>query len=465
VIDLGDANRARDLAHGGAFIPGLTLPELAECDLVMQHNGRELALAARVVMVGANGVGLEVVGFNAGIRECIAELARSSGLAAATPAPTPIRRAISSPAMPVQPPMQREPTPPPGPVIKRPSQPLPVQRPSQPIPAQRPPERYELETEPVPALAADHHHHRDDLPELPELSTQPRVLLDHSAHDHELPELSTQPRVHLAFEPEPDPEPTQQVEAEALELGDPVAAALLPQLPMETGLQSFELDTSEPDVLDLAGATPAIVAPWEVDHSEPLATEDEVAAAVAGDVDVDVDDDDAEADADIGDKTGETPLGDLPPDDDTETEEEAKATRSIPKNVAERVRGLNLAQQIKLAHTGETAERILLERFYGKHVWEALLRNPRITGPEVARISRMGQLPRPLIEIIVGNGAWLQIPEVRRALLSNPRLVTDQIQRIMYLLPKHELKLACVNSAYPHGVRDCARRMTKQMKK
>ena len=69
---------------------------------------------------------------------------------------------------------------------------------------------------------------------------------------------------------------------------------------------------------------------------------------------------------------------------------------------------------------GEVSERIMLERMYGKNVWEALLRNPRITGPEVARIARMGALPRTLLELIVGNGGWLQIPEVRRALLVEP---------------------------------------------
>ena len=46
---------------------------------------------------------------------------------------------------------------------------------------------------------------------------------------------------------------------------------------------------------------------------------------------------------------------------------------------------------------------------YGKNVWEALLRNPRLTAPEVARIARMGQLPRPLIEIIVGSDEKLRL--------------------------------------------------------
>ncbi len=143
-------------------------------------------------------------------------------------------------------------------------------------------------------------------------------------------------------------------------------------------------------------------------------------------------------------------------DDDDET------VRAIPKNVNERLRGLSLAQQIKIAKHGETSERIILERMYSKAVWEALLHNPRITGPEVARIARMGALPRTLVELIVSNGGWLQIPEVRRALLTNPRLGTDQIIRVLRLLPKHELKLAATQTAYPFAIRDAAKRMLKE---
>jgi hypothetical protein len=155
------------------------------------------------------------------------------------------------------------------------------------------------------------------------------------------------------------------------------------------------------------------------------------------------------------------PPPDSPSEEPPTDESHDRALKGIPLNVHERVRGLNLQQQIKLALHGEISERMVLERIYGKTVWEHLLRNPRITGPEVARMARMGQLPRPQIETICNNGGWLQIPEVRRALLSNPRLGTDQIIRVLRLLPKHELKLAMVQSAYPVAVREQARRMVR----
>jgi hypothetical protein len=162
--------------------------------------------------------------------------------------------------------------------------------------------------------------------------------------------------------------------------------------------------------------------------------------------------------------TAPVAAADLPPaaDDDAGTDDEIdSAERRGPASAHERLRNLPIAEQIKLALKGELAERILLERIYGKTVWEALLRNPRITPPEVARISRMGTLPRPMLETICGNGTWLQVPEVRRALLSNPRLGVDQIPRILRLMPKHELKLVPTQTAYAMAVRDHARRMLK----
>jgi hypothetical protein len=153
-----------------------------------------------------------------------------------------------------------------------------------------------------------------------------------------------------------------------------------------------------------------------------------------------------------------------------ETEPEAEPEIEPPepgdepesRRLHDRLRGLSLAEQVKMAHAGDQTERMLLERIYGKNVWEPLLRNPRLTAPEVSRIARMGALPRPLLEVIVSNGSWLQIPEVRRALLSNPRLGTDQILRVLRLMPKHELKLASMQTAYPMAVRDAAKRLMKE---
>ena len=154
-------------------------------------------------------------------------------------------------------------------------------------------------------------------------------------------------------------------------------------------------------------------------------------------------------------------LDEAPANDDDDDDDDDDATPDKPKNLQDRLRGLTLVQQVRKANSSDPSTRIILERMYGKNVWESLLRNSRLTSPEVARLARMGTLPRIQLETIVNNGAWLQIPEVRRALLTNPRLGTDQIMRVLRLMPKHELKVAATTSAYTFAVRDAAKRMIR----
>jgi hypothetical protein len=128
----------------------------------------------------------------------------------------------------------------------------------------------------------------------------------------------------------------------------------------------------------------------------------------------------------------------------------------------ERLRGLSVVEQLRVARDGSVTERVVLERLYGKVVWDALLRNARITVPEVARLAKMGTMPRPLLELIVGNPAWLQVPQIRRALLANPRLSPEMIQKVLAALPRDELQSVPQASAYPTAVRMAAKAMVKR---
>jgi hypothetical protein len=100
---------------------------------------------------------------------------------------------------------------------------------------------------------------------------------------------------------------------------------------------------------------------------------------------------------------------------------------------------------------------VALERIFGKSVWEPILQNQRVTPPEVARIARMGNAPIPVLDLITGNPAWLAAGEVRRALLSNPRLSDDGLTKVLRSTPKHELQLVAMQTYYPPRVRKLAR--------
>jgi hypothetical protein len=129
----------------------------------------------------------------------------------------------------------------------------------------------------------------------------------------------------------------------------------------------------------------------------------------------------------------------------------------------ERVRALSAGDRWRLASTGEHSERVALERAFGKAVWEALLQNPKITVGEVTRLARMATMPAPLLDHIVNNNAWLSVPQIRRALLSNSRLDQPMILRVLRLTPPAELKLVPMQTAYPTAVRSLARTLLGRM--
>ena len=153
-------------------------------------------------------------------------------------------------------------------------------------------------------------------------------------------------------------------------------------------------------------------------------------------------------------------------DEDPEQDEEpdgGQAAEGKPRPVsgglAQRLRNLSPAAQHKLAREGSVEERLVLERMYGKQVWEILLRNPRLTPREVAAIAKKGSLPRPLVAEIASHPEWLAHGIVRRALFTNPRLGGDALMKVIMATPPPERKLIPRQTAYPLAVRELARKL------
>jgi hypothetical protein len=142
--------------------------------------------------------------------------------------------------------------------------------------------------------------------------------------------------------------------------------------------------------------------------------------------------------------------------DERHTQEQEQ---DAPQNLHERLRGLSLNEQLRMAREGDPHERIVLERLYGKAVWIALLANPRLTIPEVLRMARMGNMPLPQLDTIAGNATWLANAQVRRALLQNSRLPFELARKVLAAMPKPELRLVPTQTAYSMQIRAEAKRL------
>ena len=152
---------------------------------------------------------------------------------------------------------------------------------------------------------------------------------------------------------------------------------------------------------------------------------------------------------------------DTEPAEFASTEAQVRVSPAVapPKNLQLRIRQLAVPQRQIMARTGTLPERVALERTFGASVWEALLSNGQLTGTEVAKIARNGQAPIPMLTQIVANQAWLAKSEVRRALLTSPRLSGPSLDSVLRAMPGAELKLVPKQTAYPAKVRAAATRL------
>jgi hypothetical protein len=132
------------------------------------------------------------------------------------------------------------------------------------------------------------------------------------------------------------------------------------------------------------------------------------------------------------------------------------------RNVHERIRQLSPREREQVARQGTLPERVALERAFGASVWEFLLQNPQLSPVEVARICKNGGLPTPLLSVIVGNGGWLSVGEVQRALLGNPRVRGPNLDRVLRALSRKDLQRVAQQTSYSGPVRAAAQRLLKR---
>lgn len=158
-------------------------------------------------------------------------------------------------------------------------------------------------------------------------------------------------------------------------------------------------------------------------------------------------------------RPGSEPLESTEPSSSAETTPIGASNARRPKNLYERIRELSLRERDQVARDGALSERVALERTFGSSIWEALLQNPQLTHPEVAHIAKNGTLSVPLIANIVANSSWLQSGEVRRALLSNPRLNGAHLERVLRAMPRWDLKQLAQLSSARQQVRLAAKKL------
>ncbi len=97
-------------------------------------------------------------------------------------------------------------------------------------------------------------------------------------------------------------------------------------------------------------------------------------------------------------------------------------------------------EKILLAAKADRTERALLLQDSDPRVLLSVLRNPRLTVDEVARVAKSSSLTYQIVDVIMQAGQWMASLDVRLVLIHNAKTPPAFALRILPTLPDSEVK-------------------------
>lgn len=137
----------------------------------------------------------------------------------------------------------------------------------------------------------------------------------------------------------------------------------------------------------------------------------------------------------------------------------AKPVEREQQSTWDRVRSLTRNEKLMLAPKADRNERLMLAQDSDPQVLYSLLRNPRITNEEVARIARSTQLPAQAADLILKTAQWSASLDVRLALVNNARTPTPLALKILPTLPEREIRQIAKSTAVSQPLKQAALRL------
>jgi len=122
---------------------------------------------------------------------------------------------------------------------------------------------------------------------------------------------------------------------------------------------------------------------------------------------------------------------------DAEVDDDSQEKR---QNAWDRMRGLSQMEKLLLAVKAERSERALLLQDNDPRVLLSLLRNPRLTVDEVARLAKSSFLNFQIADVIVKTTQWMSSLDVRLGLIRNPKTPPAMALQILPTLPETEIR-------------------------
>jgi len=126
---------------------------------------------------------------------------------------------------------------------------------------------------------------------------------------------------------------------------------------------------------------------------------------------------------------------------------------------------MGVGEKIKMALTGDKEWRSLLIKDSNKLVNGAVVKNPRITEPEILTISKSVIQNDEILRIICHNKEWVKNYEIRKALVLNNKTPLPVALRFMGFLTEKDLATIAKSKNVSSVLTNNARRMLSNKKK
>ncbi len=142
--------------------------------------------------------------------------------------------------------------------------------------------------------------------------------------------------------------------------------------------------------------------------------------------------------------------------DDQAAPPEAEPER---ENLYQMVRGLTVAQKIRLAMLGSKAARRLLVRDTNKAVVRAVVQSPKIREDEVQAIAQDRTVAEEVVRLILQRRDWMKSYPIRLALCQNPKTPLPKALRLLETLQDRDLRQIAKSRNVPSPVSSGASRV------
>jgi hypothetical protein len=120
--------------------------------------------------------------------------------------------------------------------------------------------------------------------------------------------------------------------------------------------------------------------------------------------------------------------------------DESEETPEKKQNTWDRIRALSQMEKLLLAVKADRTERALLLQDNDPRVLLSLLRNPRLTVDEVARLAKSSFLTYQVADVILKTTQWMANLDVRLGLIHNAKTPPAFALRILPTLPESEVR-------------------------